>query len=189
MGGFLRQANYISSLQKTGLPTPEGLEGCSMQIPYFFAGDSAFALSENLMKPYTGDIPKGTPQRIFNYRLSRGRRIVENAFGISSAVFRVFRKPKLLEPEKAEWVIMTVILLHNYLRKHSPNIYTPFGTLDYEVNGNLTEGSWRNEGDMTCMVPIRNIPRRPTNYCTKVRDEIANYFINNGALEWQDQYA
>ncbi|CAH1975213.1 unnamed protein product [Acanthoscelides obtectus] len=128
------------------------------------------------MKPYTGDFPKETPQRIFNYRLSRGRRIVENAFGIS-------------KPAKAEWVIMTVILLHNYLRKHSPNIYTPFGTLDYEVNGNLTEGSWRNEGDMTSMVPIRNIPRRPTNYCTKVRDEIANYFINNGALEWQDQYA
>lgn len=59
-----------------GYPFPEELPGRSMKIPSFIAGDSAFALSENLMKPYPGDSAKGTPQRNFNYGLSRGRRIV-----------------------------------------------------------------------------------------------------------------
>lgn len=174
-----------------GLPLPQELPGRSMQIPYFFAGDSAFALSENLMKPYPGDFAKGTPQRIFNYRLSRARRIVENAFGISSAVFRVLRKPMLLGPEKAELIVMAVILLHNYLRTHSPNLYTPAGTLDHEVNGVLIEGSWRVQGgdNMTSMLPVRHVPRRSTNYCQKIRDEIADYCMNEGFLEWQHKYA
>lgn len=172
-----------------GFPLPEELPGRSMKIPYFFVGDSAFALGENLMKPYPGDFAKRTPQRIFNYRLSRARRIVENAFGISSSVFRVLRKPMLLEPQTAQLIVMTVILLHNYLRAHSPNWYTPTGTLDHEVNGVLLEGSWRDDGDMTSMLPVRNAPRRSTNYCQAIRDELADYFVNEGSVEWQNKYA
>ncbi|XP_031329831.1 protein ALP1-like [Photinus pyralis] len=190
-GGVFKASKLHRMLAENtlGLPLPEELPGRSMQIPYFFAGDSAFALSENLMKPYAGDFAKGTPQRIFNYRLSRGRRIVENAFGISSAVFRVLRRPMLLKPETAELVVMTTILLHNYLRTHSPNLYAPVGLLDNEMEGNLIEGSWRKEGDMTSMLPLINVPRRSTNYCSRIRDEIADYFIKEGFLEWQNQYA
>lgn len=163
-----------------GLPLVEELPGRSIPIPYFFAGDGAFALSENLMKPYSGDYAKGTPQRIFNYRLSRGRQTVENAFGILSAVFRILRKPMLLSPEKAELIVMTVILLHNYLRIHSPNSYTPAG-IDHEEN--------REDNSMTSLLPIRQVPRRSTNYCQKIRDEIAAYCMKEGFLEWQHKYA
>uniref|UniRef100_A0A6P7GJU7 Protein ALP1-like n=1 Tax=Diabrotica virgifera virgifera TaxID=50390 RepID=A0A6P7GJU7_DIAVI len=166
--GVFRGSKLHSMLtSKTlGIPVPEELPGRSMQVPYFFVGDSAFALDENLMKPYHGDFAKGTPERIFNYRLSRARRIVENAFGISSSVFRVLRKPMLLGPEKAELIVMTVLLLHNYLRTHSPNVYTPIGTFDQEVDGVLTEGSWRREeaDNVTSMVSLTDVPRRSTNY-------------------------
>lgn len=174
-----------------GLPLPEELPGRSTLVPYFFVGDSAFALSENLMKPYPGDFAKGTPQRVFNYRLSRGRRIVENAFGISSAVFRVLRKPMLLEPKKAELIVMTVVLLHNYLRARSPNLYTPAGTFDHEVDGALIPGSWRVQGEdnMSSMVPVRQVPRRASKFIQKIRNEIADYFINEGYLQWQTKYA
>jgi hypothetical protein len=68
----------------------------------FFIGDEAFPLSENLMKVYPGQHPKGSKERIFNYRICRVGRVVENVFGLASSVFRV-----LLEPEKAQLVVMT----------------------------------------------------------------------------------
>lgn len=47
----------------------------------FFIGDDAFLTSKNLMKSYSGT-NLGQKKRIFNYRLSRARRTIENAFGI-----------------------------------------------------------------------------------------------------------
>ena len=63
------------------LPPPVPLTGGGRPIPYFFVGDEAFALKDWLQKPYPH---RGLTkeQRIFNYRLSRARRIVENSFGI-----------------------------------------------------------------------------------------------------------
>jgi hypothetical protein len=52
------------------------------------------------MKVYPGQHPKGSKERIFNYRICRARTVVENVFGLASSVFRVLRKPILLEPEK-----------------------------------------------------------------------------------------
>jgi len=91
------------------------------------------------MKVFSGVYPKGSLQRIFNYRLSRARRVVENVFGISSSIFRVLRKPILLEPENTQIIVKTVAHLHNFLRRDttSSNIYSPHGSMDYYVNGEL----------------------------------------------------
>lgn len=66
------------------LPPDESLDGTNQSVPYLFVGDDAFGLSATILKPFSGTYPKGSMQRIFNYRLSRARRIVENVFGISS---------------------------------------------------------------------------------------------------------
>jgi len=57
----------------------------------------------------------------------------------------MLRKHVLLEPEKAQLVVITVVCLHNFLRRSpdSAAIYTPPGTFDYEENGRVIEDSWR----------------------------------------------
>jgi hypothetical protein len=41
---------------------------------------------------------------------------------------------------------MTVACLHNFLTRNSDSaeIYTPSGTFDYEKNGRVIKGSWRD---------------------------------------------
>jgi hypothetical protein len=57
---------------------PVPLNGREKSVPYFFIGDEAFPLSENLMKVYPGQHPKGSKGRIFNYRICRARGVVAN---------------------------------------------------------------------------------------------------------------
>lgn len=193
-GGLFKNTELCKRMQNKSLnlPNQEPLHGRDIPIPYVFVGDKAFPLGENLMKPYTSNHPKGSIKRIFNYRLSRARRVVENAFGIVSSVFRCLRKPLLLQPETAEIIVMAIVHLHNFLRKSasSKNIYSPPGTFDFEENDEIVSGNWRsNEDGMTSMLPIRNVPRRNTTMVEEIRNELADFFMSNGKVTWQDDYA
>lgn len=91
---------------------------------------------------------------------------------------------------------MIIVHLHNCLRKSaaSRNIYSPPGTFDYEENGeiifNFYVRYWRlNEDGMTSMLPIRNVPRRNTIIADEIRNELADFFMSNGKVTWQDDYA
>lgn len=103
---------------KLNVPPDNILKGRKRPVPYVFVADDAFAMQVHIMKPYSGTQQKGSIERIFNYRLSKARRIVENAFGILSSVFRVLRKSLLLEPRKAEKVLLTCLYLHNFILIH-----------------------------------------------------------------------
>lgn len=88
-GGVFKNTNLYKKLEKKELniPPPEILQiPYETAVPYFILGDNAFALNEYTMKPYEGTPEYGSMERIFNYRLSRARRVVENAFGILSSL-------------------------------------------------------------------------------------------------------
>ena len=73
----LREAAEVDSL---GFPDADPLPNGIQDVPYFFIGDDPFALSTTIIKPYSHRA-LDKEERIFNYRLSRSRRVVENAFG------------------------------------------------------------------------------------------------------------
>ena len=105
-GCTLKNSILGQKLEKNELDFPEDadLPHTSTKIPFVVVGDEAFLLRKNLMQPYPGT-GLSRDQRIFNYRLSRARRTVENAFGIMSARFRVFRRPICIEPTKVDAVV------------------------------------------------------------------------------------
>nr|CAI5838217.1 unnamed protein product [Callosobruchus analis] len=176
-GGVFRNTIFNQKLQNNELNLPG-----DQNLP----ADDAFPLQRHIMKPYAGTHAKGSPKRIYNYRLSRARRIVENAFGILSAVFRVLRKPMLLQPDKASLIAMTCIYLHNYLmkRKASRILYNSSGMMDRTVDGITTPGQWRCLGPSTSFLPLLNTGRRHAMDCDNIRQEFSEYFNNTDCLSW-----
>ena len=77
-------------------------------------GDEAFPLKSYLMRPYPGKgrIILPYKEQIFNYRLSRARRCIENAFGILVARWRIFRTPIIANIENVESYIKAAFILH-----------------------------------------------------------------------------
>lgn len=193
-GGVFKDTELFQKIEDGTLNIPHSheLPGRQKLVSFVILADSAFLLTEHIMKPYAGNHPKGSLQRTFNYRLSRGRRVVENAFGIISQVFRVLRKPMLVQPEVAEKVVMAIAHLHNFLRTEgtSRNLYTPPQSFDREENGIFLPGSWRQDTEVsTSLLPMRNVARRSALSAKDIRDEYANYFINEGEVPWQNDHA
>uniref|UniRef100_A0A0A1WWQ2 Glucan endo-1,3-beta-glucosidase 11 n=1 Tax=Zeugodacus cucurbitae TaxID=28588 RepID=A0A0A1WWQ2_ZEUCU len=63
------------------LLTNNKMEIGGIQMPICIIGDSAFRFSTSLMKPYAFSLALTETQKLFNYKLSKCRRVVENAFG------------------------------------------------------------------------------------------------------------
>lgn len=66
------------------------------------------------MTPYSGRelVPE---KQIHNTELSRGRCCIENAFGILSARWQIFLTSISVTPDHADHIIMSAVLLHNFI--------------------------------------------------------------------------
>ncbi|XP_049880381.1 putative nuclease HARBI1 [Pectinophora gossypiella] len=169
------------------LPRDCPLPGRTTPVPYVFVTDDAFPLEKHLLKPFLGPQDNNTKERKFNYRTSRARRTVENAFGILSARFRVLRSIILLDPQKTTTLIMACVLLHNFLRKtKSSTIYAPPQYYDKEnSDGTHTSGQWRSDTQqLTSLQPVET----QTEDGKVIRNEFADYFSHQGLLDWASSY-
>lgn len=132
---------------------------------------------------------------IYNYRLSRARRVVENAFGILASRFQIYRAPFNLHPDKVETLVLATISLHNYLRTTSctRKIYSPLGTFDTAdpVNGEIYAGSWRRQNmKPDGLLSLSPSKVRNAKLTTKaIREEICEYVNREGYVPWQRKLA
>ncbi|XP_023312264.1 uncharacterized protein LOC111692469 [Anoplophora glabripennis] len=173
------------------LPQPSPLSGREKPMPYVIVADDAFPMKSYLMKPFPYKDQPG-PNRVFNYLLSRARRIVENAFGIIANTFRILRKPILLEPEKVKKIVLAICTLHNFLmkRKDSAGRYAPAGSFDTEDEDThaVVNGSWRRDSGTPTdnLLPLQRCVQQ--NYSTEAKlvcNEFKEYFIS---VNWQYKY-
>lgn len=159
------------------LPEPEKLPLSEDTFPFVFVGDDAFPLLKNLMKPYSRS-NLSIEQQIFNYRLSRARRIVENAFGILASRFRVFHTDIMLNPEKATLIATACCYLHNYLKVKNESIYLRNSN---EMDTGITTNDY-----LTDLEPTKCT--NSSNNAKHVRDKFCNYFSTVGAVPWQNKF-
>ncbi|XP_046663525.1 uncharacterized protein LOC124356515 [Homalodisca vitripennis] len=183
-GGVLAKSGFQEAIDNKKLKLPANA---------LFVADDEFPLREYIMKPYnTRSGPLTIKQKVFNYRLSRARRIVENAFGILAARFRIFERPIPLSPDKVDSLVKASVAIHNWLRITSPGVYFYRGCVDEENidTGEIVPGSWRravqNEGLVS--VKDRSQPRNPKKAAKEVRDKLADWFMGKGSVPWQLQF-
>ena len=178
--------------EEMNLPDPEPLPGCNYEkLPYFLLGDDIFPLKFWIIRGYGGSNLEEY-ERIFNYRLSRARRVIENAFGILVARWRIFSKPIRASIQNTERYVLACLALHNYLRKTNNASYTP--SVDSENgDGSFRPGDWREtvgEDGNGCLKDINKIRgSRPKESSIDMRAALKGYLNSEtGSVEWQQRY-
>jgi len=134
------------------LPEASSLPGISTKISHHVFGDDAFPLIMGMMKPFLyRNLDK--QKRIFNYRLSRARRVFENAFRILAHRWRVFLTTIKLSPERVTGIIFAACCLHNLMIEKNKASYTSAADLE-NADHTLVRGTWRNDHALNSIQPV-----------------------------------
>lgn len=168
------------------LPPPEPLPNTSVSLPYHFVGDDAFPLDEHMMKPY-GHRSLSKEQTVFNYRLSRARRTVENVFGIMATRFRLLHTQINLKLSTTISAVSAICILHNILNRRNGSVYINAGSVDQEdCNFGVVPGEWRNHATLHAL--RCGHARNARDRAKLQRDTIMEYFNSSrGSVPWQEE--
>ena len=141
------------------------------EVPFVIVGDEAFPLQRHLMRPYPGR-NCSEAQQAYNYRHSRARRIVEAAFGILAARWRVFHSKIGVHPDKVNLIVQATTVLHNLLQS------------DANVFAHLSDEALEEAG---ALGSLNGLGTRATNEAAAIRDTFCQFF-NERPLPWQLQH-
>ena len=98
-----------------GLPSAKLLGGGS-DLHYCLLGDDTITLMSWLVKPYRRQLTR--EEKIANYRIFRGWRVVENVFRILASRFRVSPGTMEQRPKVVRDITLTCVALENMLMTH-----------------------------------------------------------------------
>ena len=139
------------------------------KVMFFLLGDNALPLMLWLMRPCSSH-SMDLKEMVFNYRIRRGRTVIENAFGILTPRFRIFQSPLQQEPRVVTRVVMACLVLHNLLRIRYPTAQQ--------------EDFW-GEGQCTIVLEGNDIPYEGCNTIgadKRQKNILRDYFMNEGRL-------
>ncbi|XP_064635332.1 uncharacterized protein LOC135492680 [Lineus longissimus] len=183
-GGIFKRSTLGKKLMNGTLEIPAnkclpGAEQRVEPVPHVVVGDEAFPAMENLLRPFPGKNLRDD-QRIFNYRLSRARRISENAFGILANRWRLYHRKIPLSAESVDIVVKATCVLHNMLQNRGvPVPVRP-----------VTDDVTPDEED-TCDGILNDLEKsghRQKKDALMVREAYKDYFSSRaGAVPWQNQ--
>ncbi|CAJ0938930.1 unnamed protein product [Ranitomeya imitator] len=185
-GGVFEHTSFGESLRNNELLLPLN-EDTKANLNFVFIADEAFPLHPHLLKPFAQRTL--TPERrIFNYRLSRARRVVENAFGIMANRFRVFHTAINLKLPSIDIVVLACCVLHNFLRRHDTNSYSPPSFIDAvdARTGDIVPGEWRTQPENFTALQALGSGRQADD-ARDCREKYCQYFNGSGAVPWQDR--
>jgi hypothetical protein len=155
-----------------------------VKTPFYILGDDAFALQTWMMKPYSRR--NMTHQElIFNYRLSRARRIVENAFGLLATKFMIMHSHMRHNVDTVEEIVMATCTLHNLIRIRYPQDHHALADQDNQDH-NIVPGAWRDGAQMEDLG--RAYQGNALAVAKAQRDMLKTYFNSAaGSVPWQDR--
>ena len=161
---------------------------------FAFVADDAFTLKTTMIKPYPG-INLDKAKVIYNYRLSRARRVIENSFGILASRFRIFRRPIIANIQTVCNIVKATLALHNFLISDTSvddtYVYCPQNYVDSETRQGIKAGHWRQEiGNVSGITRLDSGSRGSNNFSNQaklVRDSFKDYFNSpQGVVSWQN---
>ena len=196
-GGVFAESKFGKLLDSDslGIPFANNITNSDVNVPYVIVADAAFPLKTYMLKPYPGK-QLCLMQDVFNYRLSRARRMIENTFGILCNRWRIFRRVISATPDNAVRIVKAACVLHNYLQQSDNKAavqerqYCPAGYVDsYDSDGALLPGKWRDDSVgivASSSQRLNGTSNKHGRAAAEVRNAFANYFMSSvGEIEWQ----
>lgn len=194
-GGIFKECQFGQKFERNemNVPVAEAISENGPILPYCLVGDEAFPLKEYMLRPFPGKGGLTKERNIFNYRLSRARRTIENTFGILASQWRILRKPIIGKVETVEKIVQAIVCLHNWLRLQDTgnNNYVTTSMVDRDGPNGFIPGTWRSVLDSGSA--YRDIQRAGSFMSTRkvleTREKFCTYFNNEGSVPWQNDYA
>ena len=143
-------------------------------VHHILLGDQAFPLRYDLMRPFVRN-SLTNERSIFNYRLSRARRVVENAFSILANCWRIYHCI-YLNLDNVTTVVKATVVLHNIMTLPNDKVCTDVMNNRVKTFGDAFED-----------------PAKQGNWPATAANDIWNYFTHyfnsdHGSVEWQNNY-
>ncbi|CAI6361061.1 unnamed protein product [Macrosiphum euphorbiae] len=170
--GVFAESNIYKYLETNSFNVPPNrpLPNTNIPIPFVLLGDQGYPLKEYLMRPYPWTSNLDPEKEIFNYRLSRARRMIECTFGILVSKWRCLKTELQINEDHVDTIIKCICLLHNIIIDQEGVDDTLFVNI-HQTNTEI-EISRRNNRSKTVAYAIR--------------DKFKEYFNNIGAVHFQN---